>query len=159
MRVNPDEIRQQFEQRSDEGLLSIDRNDLTELAQQYYDAEVARRGLHLPPPENPADGEPTGEELVAVATFLSLEEANLSLALLRSADIPATLENENSSQWAGLGGLRLLVPEGLVGDAEEILDAQISDEDLEAQAEAAGSQHAASEDLANPGTGEPRTGF
>lgn len=38
---------------------------------------------------------------VALATFLSPTEADLVAALLPSANIPATLENEHSSEWTG----------------------------------------------------------
>ncbi len=135
LQVDPEEIRQRFEQLSDEGLLSIDRNELIELAQQYYDAEVSRRGLkHAPaaPAEESAE-----EQLVPLATFDSLEEANLVRALLESAEIPVKLDNELSSQWTGAGGLRLMVPASSLEQAEEILQAQISEDDLIAQAEAA----------------------
>lgn len=135
MIVDPEGLRRQFEELSDDGLLSIDRKDLIELAQQYYDAEIASRGLQVA--DSPAEETPQGEELVPVATFLSLEEANLGRALLRSADIPAELENELSSTWTGFGGLRLMVPASFLESAQEILEARISDEELLAQAEAA----------------------
>ncbi len=115
--------------------------DLTELARPIYDAEVARRGLHSET-EHQHTANPMAkskEDLVLVATFLSLHEAELGRDLLQSADIPAYLENELSSAWTGAGGLRLKVPTSLLGQAEEILKAQISDEDLIAQAEAAAS--------------------
>ena len=141
MTVDPEALREQFEGLSDDGLLSIDRTDLIELAQQYYDAEIARRGLQ----RDPAPGEeesPEGEEMVPVATFSSLQEADLGLALLRSADIPANLENELSSTWTGTGELQLMVPSSFLEQAEGILGVQISDEDLLAQAEAAESLEA-----------------
>jgi hypothetical protein len=134
--LDPETFRRRYAELSDEGLLSIDRTDLTELAQQYYDAEIRGRGLHSDP-VTPAEEIAVGEKLVPVATFISLEEANLGRALLQSADIPATLENELSSNWTGIGGLRLMVPTSFLEQAEEILEARISDEDLLAQAEAA----------------------
>lgn len=135
LQVDPEEIRQRFEQLSDEGLTSIDRRDLIELAQQYYDAEVSRRGLKTAPAA--AVEESDEEELVLFSTFETLEEANLVRALLESAEIPVKLDNELSSQWTGAGGLRLMVPASSLQQAEEILQAQISEEDLTAQAEAA----------------------
>jgi hypothetical protein len=135
--IAPETFRQQYEELTDEALLSIDRKDLIEVAQQYYDAEVARRGLH-PDQATPVEVGPKAE-LVPVATFLSLEEANLGRALLRSADIPAFLENELTSYWTGAGGLRLMVPPSFLEQAKEILESQISDEELLAQAEAADS--------------------
>jgi hypothetical protein len=134
LEIDPEEIRQRFEQLSDEGLLSIDRIDLIELAQQYYDAEISRRGLKTTPA---APVEESADELVLLSTFDSLEEANLVRALLESADIPAKLDSELSSQWTGAGGLRLMVPASSLEQAEEILQAQISEDDLAAQAEAA----------------------
>jgi hypothetical protein len=136
LEIEPEEVRRRYAELSDEGLLSINREDLTELAQQYYDTEVAERGLH---PESPNHVEESADgELVLVDTFLSLEEANLGRALLRSADIPAYLENELTSKWTGAGGLRLMVPTSFLEQAKEILETRISDEDLLAQAEAAG---------------------
>jgi len=134
LQIDPEEIRQRFEQLSDEGLLSINRDELIELARQYYDAEISRRGLKTTP-SAPAEENAT-EELVPLATFVSMEEANLVRALLESADIPAKLENELSSEWSGIGGLRLMVPASSLKQAEEILVAQISEDDLIAQAEA-----------------------
>lgn len=147
MQINPDEVRRRFDQLSDDALLEIDRNDLVELAQQYYDAEMSKRGLS----SSPAGGgeevkSPSGEELVLLATFLSLEEANLSRSLLESAGIKTSLENVNSAHWTGIDGLRLMVPASLAKEAEEILASQISDEELLAQAEAAGLSEDGEED-------------
>ena len=134
MEIHPEEIRQRFEQLSDQGLLSIDRNDLTELARQYYDAEISSRGLAA---TSAAAEEESSETLVLLGTFTSLEEANLVRALLESADIPVKLESEFSSEWTGAGGLRLMVPAGSLEQAEQILQAEISEDELIAQAEAA----------------------
>jgi hypothetical protein len=46
LEIDPEEFKRRYAELSDEGLLSIDRTDLIELAQTYYDAEVASRGLH-----------------------------------------------------------------------------------------------------------------
>jgi hypothetical protein len=136
LEIEPEELRRVYAEMSDEGLLSINRNDLTELAQQYYDAEVRGRGLHH---ESPSDVETVAdhEELVVVDTFVSSEEAALGRALLRSAEIPAYLENELTSTWTGIGGLRLMVPRSRCEEAKEILETRISDDELAAQAEAA----------------------
>lgn len=136
MEIDPEELRRHYAELSDEGLLSINRNDLTELAQQYYEAEVRGRGLH----DESATADPnadTHEELVVVDTFVSSEEAALGRALLRSAEVPAYLENELSSAWTGIGGLRLMVPRSRFEEAKEILETRISDDELAAQAEAA----------------------
>lgn len=135
MEIAPETFRQQYEELTDEALLSIDRKDLIEVAQQYYDAEIARRGLNSAQATS-VEVDPKAE-LVPVATFLSFEEANLGRALLRSADIPAYLENELTPMKTGAEGVRLMIPPSFVEQAEEILDSRISDEELLAQAEAA----------------------
>jgi hypothetical protein len=135
--IDPEEFKRHYAELSDEGLLSIDRADLIELARTYYDAEVASRGLHPAELATPMAEASPEEDLVLAAKFQSVEEANLGRALLRDAEIPAYLENELTSAWTGAGGLRLLVPGSLLEQAQEILDARISDEDLLAQAEAA----------------------
>src|SRR5690349_10605467 len=131
LEIHPEELRRAYAEMSDDGLLSINRNDLTELAQQYYDTEIRGRGLHS---ESSKDVEenPPQEELVVVEMFLSQEEAALGRALLRSAGIPAYLENELTSTWTGIGGLRLRVPRSHVEEAKEILETRISDDELAA---------------------------
>jgi hypothetical protein len=135
LEIEPEEFRQRYADLSDEGLLSIDRKDLTEFAQQYYDAEVAQRGLHFDSPD-PVEAAPD-DELVLIETFLSPTEANLARGLLRSADIPAYLDNELTSRWPSAGGLELIVPASFLEQAKTILEAQISEEELVAEAEAA----------------------
>ena len=139
MEIDLKELKREYAEMSDEGLLAFDRKDLTEVARPYYDAEIARRGLR-PEPAKAAEPNPqqsAGEELVPVETYLALEEADLARTLLQSADIPTYLENESSMGMTGAGGLRLMVPASFAKQAEEILETQISEEDLAAQAEAA----------------------
>jgi hypothetical protein len=136
LQIEPEEFRRRYAELSDEALLSINRQDLTELARTYFDAEIAQRGLDSVSAS--ADPQPSPNvDLVPVATFLSVNEAQLGRDLLRAADIPAHLENELTSTWTGAGGLRLLVPASSLEQSEQILGAQISDEELIAQAEAA----------------------
>jgi hypothetical protein len=137
LEIEPEEVRRHYADLSDEGLLSINRNDLTELAQQYYDAEVRGRGLHHDESTSDVEAVADHEELVVVDTFVSSEEAALGRALLRSAEIPAYLENELTSTWTGIGGLRLMVPRSRFEEAKQILETRISDDELAAQAEAA----------------------
>jgi len=143
MEVSLDDFRRHFELLSDETLLSTNREELVESARGCYDEEVARRGLNSPPDEEIA-GEGTAEtpqanpaeQLVLIATYLIPDEANLARGLLQSAQIPFRIENE----LAPLGGfqLRLLVPAALEAEALEVLESEISEEELAAQAEAAG---------------------
>ena len=48
MPVDPDDLRQYYSALSDEALLAIDRADLINMAQNFYDEEIARRRLHEP---------------------------------------------------------------------------------------------------------------
>jgi hypothetical protein len=140
--VSLDDFRRHFDLLSDAALLETNREDLVESARGCYDEEVARRGLNSPPPTDETAAEPIthqanpGEELVLIATYNIPEEASLARGLLESAEIPYHLENE----FAALGGfqLRLLVPAAFEAEALEVLEAEISDEELAAQAEAAG---------------------
>ena len=82
----------------------------------------------------------TEDGLQLVATFLSLEEANFARGLLQSADIPCSFENDQATAWTGIGELRLMVPHHDYDRACEILESEISEEDLIAQAEAEASE-------------------
>ena len=126
---------------SDAALLEIDRDQLVDVACACYDAELAERNLALEEsqPSAPAVEMAAGQadgDLQLVGTFLSIEEANFARGLLQSADVPCSLENEFSAAYSGAGALRLLVPASVYDRACEILETEISEEDLIAQAEA-----------------------
>lgn len=152
MEVTLDDFRRHFELLSDAALLDTDREDLVESARQCYDEEVARRGLNSASGEAIAGevlapGEPNdAQQLVQIATYMIPEEASLARGLLASAEIPFRLDNE----LAPLGGfqLRLFVPAAFEADAREVLAAEITDEELAAQAEAAGAALEISEEEA-----------
>jgi hypothetical protein len=140
--VSHDDFRRHFELLSDETLLATNRDELVEAARSVYDEEVERRGLNTPMLAE--DGEPMpaavapgqNEQLVLIATYNIPDEASLARGLLQSAEIPYMLQND----YAALGGieLRLLVPAQFEEQALEILQHEISDDELAAQAEAAG---------------------
>jgi len=142
MQISLDDFRRHFELLSDEALLAINREELVDTAKQCYDEEVARRGLNhsdaetgegeIPAPEQVSND----ERLVEIAQFIIPDEANLARGLLESAGIPYSMNNE----YSPLGGidLRLLVPASYEEQALEVLQSEISDEELAAQAEAAG---------------------
>ena len=144
MQIDPEDFKRHYALLSDDALLEIDRDELVEAARPYYDAELAERKLASPdteesasspdPSNNTAGQTEDGRQMVA--TFLSLDEANFARGLLQSADITCSLENEHGAQWAGNGALRLMVPASAYDRACEILETEISEEDLIAQAEA-----------------------
>lgn len=142
MEVTQADFRQHYELLSDEALLEINADELVDVARQCLEEEIAQRGLNVAPAESPEEiaAEPAaGEEdpgEVLIATFTSGDELNLARGLLQSAEIPSRVENP----LAVMGGmeLRLIVPAAFEEHALEVLAAEISDDDLAAQAEAAG---------------------
>ena len=140
MKVDADDFRRVYESLNDEALLAVKRDELVEVAQQCYDVEVAARGLAAHDDaaavalSGSSEAAGAGEELVEVATFADVDEARLARDLLQSAEIPAYLANVGK---LGLGGFRLSVSPSLLEQAREVLDTQVSDEELAAQAEAA----------------------
>jgi Putative prokaryotic signal transducing protein len=146
VQIDPEDFKRHYALLSNDALLEIDRDELVDAARTYYDAELAERKLALPDSEgDPPDTAPQTEDgteggLQLVATFLSLADANLARGLLQSADIPCSLENEYMERRSGNGALRLMVPASAYDRACEILETEISEEDLIAQAEAEGSK-------------------
>jgi hypothetical protein len=138
MDITADDFRRHFELLSDAALLATNRDDLVETARECYDAEVSRRGLNAPETvaEEVSQQRASSQEgFVLVATYLVAEEANLARGLLQDAEIPSQID---VNYTLGPVELRLLVPEDLVEEALEILGSEISEEELAAQAEAAG---------------------
>ena len=135
--VPADEFREHYASLSEEGLREINRADLTDAARACYDEEVASRGLSIenaPPPEV---GPPAEEiEWAPLGTF-NLDEIEQVRALLDFEGIPAEREPRPPGNYPPLAaGSALFVPAPLLERAREILAAQISDEELIAQAEA-----------------------
>jgi hypothetical protein len=150
--VTQADFRQHYELLSDDALLEINADELVDVARQCLEEEIACRGLNVagePPPEEiPAEPE-AGEDdpgEVLIATFTSGDELNLARGLLQMAEIPSRVDNP----LAVMGGmeLRLFVPAAFEEHALEVLAAEISEEELAAQAEAAGEQE--EEDSRNP---------
>jgi len=148
VRIDSEDFKRHYALLSDDALLEIDRDELVDAARPYYDAELAERKLALPDTEEIAPIPDRGDDTLdqtkdapqLVGTFLSLEDANLARGLLQSADIPCSLENEYMARRSGNGALRLMVPASVYERACEILESEISEEDLIAQAEAEASE-------------------
>lgn len=146
MQIDPEDFRRRFEDLSDDALLAVNRDELVDAARELLDAELDRRGLsaeaETSPEEQPAVEEAADpkEELVVADEFTSAQELAFAHSLLKSAGIPCYTDSDFPiGAAATTGGLRLFVPASLLEQAQEILDAPLSEEDLEAQAEAAGS--------------------
>lgn len=142
MDITTEDFRRHFDLLSDEALLDTRREDLTEVAQQCLDEELAKRGLHVAgeevlEQEEPAGDEPSPdqEELVVVATYDDAEEAHGAKALLDEAKIPSRLVQDATDMEGAQ--LELLVPLNDLFKALDALGLHLSDEELAAQAEAA----------------------
>lgn len=144
MQIDLDDFKRHYAMLSDDALLEINRDELVDAARVCYDAELADRKLARPDAEenvsalaHPGEEVPGTEGgLELVATFLTIEEANFARGLLQSADISCSFENDEAAAWSGMGELRLMVPASAYDRACEILETEISEEDLIAQAEA-----------------------
>jgi hypothetical protein len=140
MKFSADEFKRLYAEMPDEELRSLVRGELTDVAQQCYDAELARRGLQATPlrrtiqpivaAREPEDIAPESEEvleqtieqeeeedLAPAAIFPSREEAKAAKVLLQSAAIPAFVEDDTLAA----GGFRLLVAASYVDGAHEVL--------------------------------------
>jgi hypothetical protein len=150
--VTARDFRRHFEALSDEALLAVDTSELVESACACHDEEIARRGLKssavVEESETSAtedgDGSPKtpDEELVCVADYDYMDEAEIAQGLLEAASIPASLSSEQGLSMMNISGaangVRLMVPKHLADQALSILATPLSDEELAAQAEAAG---------------------
>ncbi|MBZ5619606.1 MAG: DUF2007 domain-containing protein [Acidobacteriia bacterium] len=146
MDVTTDDFRRHYAELSDAGLLSVNREQLSDTARQVYDAEVAGRGLKIEaqpesPPVAPDHEKHPDEELVQIATFAFPNDAKFARAELEAEGIPCYMGNERTLDvdWFltnVLGGYKLSVPAADAERARAILDSRVSDEELDAQAAA-----------------------
>jgi hypothetical protein len=145
MKADFEDFRRQYASLNDDALLAIEREELVPMAQQCYDAELASRGLEAGGEEAEeaaaADAQPSLENLVEIAEFDNPAEAGAARSLLRIAEIPAVLSSDlpmAGSVFQVLANVKLYVPSEYAGEAATVLDSELSDEELAAQAEAAG---------------------
>ena len=158
MNVSPEEFRRRFDGLTDEALLEVNRDELIPIAQELYDAELAKRGLDLGEAHEgevePVGGEqpePHGE-LVLAAEFTSAQEAAFARSLLKSAGIPYFSKTDFSGILGGTEEeLQVYVPAPYLQEAQDLLDKPLTDEELAAQAEAAGHEEEAEEADAGEG--------
>jgi len=144
--VSPEDFERHFRELSDVALLSVNRAELSDTARRVYDAEVAMRGLIATPEAEPAaeDHERHAEdEFVEIATFVFPNDAKFARAELEAEGILCYMGNERTLDvdWFltnVLGGYKLAVRAADAERAREILNSRVSDEELAAQAAAAG---------------------
>jgi hypothetical protein len=130
---------------SDEALLDLDRSELVEDAQSFYDHEIRQRGLT---PEGSDD--PAGEagpkpawldEAVCAAEFggmNSTSDAESARDVLEDAGIPCYLQMQDRDpsgdrRRQSQSGFRLLVPGKFNLEAMSVLDKEIFNAEIEAE--------------------------
>jgi len=126
VKITAQDLQRQYREMSDDELLSLNPDELMDLARQCYQQEMARRSLVIPgPDESPepdGSGEGPAEDLVEVATFISVNAAKMAQSALESAGIPCVLLNEHAPRWTGqIDGPRLMVPASSKVEAREAL--------------------------------------
>jgi hypothetical protein len=153
MQVDPEDFRRRFADLSDDALLEVNRDELVEVAQDLYDAELERRGLleEAEAEPEPVEGKPDdhADDLVLAAECGSSQELAFARSLLKSANIPTYGETDFSGiLGTTVADTTLYVPSSYLQQAQELLATQLTDADLDAQAEAAGEEE--SEDESEP---------
>jgi hypothetical protein len=151
--ISADELRRYYAGLSDTALLELNPDELTPVARSCYDEEISKRGLTEEAGDEESsdaavsDDTPHGEgEMVCVAEYDYVEEADLAKGLLEGAEIPAVIDRDATL-------VRLMVPPDLAEQALGLLTTPLSDEELAAQAEAAGEEEFAGEDEAEESAG------
>jgi hypothetical protein len=162
--IDLDALRKQVAMLSDEALLEVDRDDLVEAARQVYEDEAASRGIGWPlseegggEGEDGAEGADPGEELVSIALYETVEEARFARALLANEGIPVWFAGELSpAKMTGdpKSGLELVTLPEHLDQALEVLQSEVSEEELARQAEEAGEELEEEEDEAEEETKE-----
>jgi len=117
VKVTAEDLARHYGAMSDGELLSIDREELHDLARTCYEQELARRSLESDDAE-PGDagtadeGQP--EDVVAVATFTNQQAARMAQSALEAAGLHGYIEKDAD-------GLHLMVGESQEREAREVL--------------------------------------
>lgn len=129
MPVPDQELKDRYEQLSDEALLELWRKDtLTETAKLVLQVELQHRGITPAVPQAPPEDDKicvTGP-WVTIARLTTATEAHIVRARLESETIPAIVADEHlvTANWFlsnAVGGVRVQVPAQYIEHANEIL--------------------------------------
>jgi hypothetical protein len=146
VRIETEEIRRHYAALSDEALLDVNREDLTDAARECYDAEIAERQLGEAPMDvdfgAPVedDGEVADDwmETAACACAFaahpgspSANDAGHAREVLQAAGIPAQVSLEQVDETHQ--EYRVMVPGALNLKAASVLDLQIFNPEVEAE--------------------------
>jgi hypothetical protein len=155
MQIDPQELQQRYSDMDEDQLLSIDREDLTEEAQRFYDQEIKRRKLYKKPfiKENAEecandfgrkdaffddDGEESRQmESGACACAFTDQHgsdaartAAKALEALQAAGIPCWIAETEDE---GHKTLQVMVPDSLIMHATSIVDRDVFNDEYESE--------------------------
>jgi hypothetical protein len=136
MKITADDLSRSYRAMSDEQLLAMDQDELTDIARKTLEAEMERRGLtHRDPaaPPSPVEIDVDPNAWASAGMFQYLDQARVYLPVLEDAGIPAEIEENADVLWVGstaLPAVRLLVPESMLEDAQAAIEDHASREEL-----------------------------
>ena len=140
MKITAEDLSRSYRGMSDEELLVMDQDHLTDVARKCLEQEMERRGLTHRDPAAPGAPVEVGDEWVSAGLFRLADEAHALLPALQKADIPAQIDTGTGEViWSGTtayDAVRLLVPADLVEDAQRAIESFAQAEELAARAEA-----------------------
>ena len=137
MNLDGDYLRRHYGELSDDALLDINPDDLTDLARQFYQVELEHRRLKRPtaaptpveePEPNPPnlffpiEGLPWKKDAATAAEYNDPEDAQQARDVLEQAAVPCALAF-NESRWR----FALMVPNNLLDKAQQILRTEIDE--------------------------------
>ncbi len=149
--IHPEQIRRHYASLSDDALLELDPDDLTEIGRQYYEVEMASRrlrGASLADPaatrpvfsEDDLDSDWAKDEVCAFAQPVrpgtdSAGDAATVMEALEKSHIPCRIAQEHveSRPSSGYDEYRVMVPARYALEASSILDRDIFNANLEAE--------------------------
>jgi len=142
--IHPEQIRSHYASMSDEALLALDRNDLTDIGRQFYDVEIASRKLEIQPPDRKRDEttfavnaiNPDWMNPVCVFEQLSRGAADSAATVvdaLNKARIPCNLilEHVEPEPTVPYDVYRVMVPAHLELVAASVVDRDVFNTDTE----------------------------
>lgn len=152
MEIDVESLRRYYSSLSDEALMALDREDLTEVAQKCWDGEIARRGINELPESDAASDDGAGEAETSSEGELDpgwLEDAVCACSfagdpggspaadavkVLDDAGIPCEVTTVEVPSAAGRQEYeyRVMVPAALNLKASSILDKELFNPELEA---------------------------
>jgi len=156
LQINLNDLRDHYQSLTDEELLEIERDDLTEAARNCYDGELARRGLaadQASAPEADSEQEPENSDAGADEDWLAdaavacsytsvpgsnaASDADHARDVLQAAGIPCQISvlepGPNNADGPQFPEFRVMVPGALNLKATSVLDKEIFNVGLEAE--------------------------